>query len=136
MMTLQQNKQKMYYALRSEEKVPIYDYYEDENGNKYPIDTGESDYVYGDVTKFFGNIAYGSGEVQIQEYGLDLSSYEAVLITVRGELPLTETSRLWVDNEPVVDADGTVDEKTADYRIIKIGSSLNFTKYVLSRVTK
>lgn len=126
----------MYYALRSEEKVPIYDYYEDENGNKYPIDTGESDYVYSNVTKFFGNIAYGSGEVQIQEYGLDLSSYEAVLITIRGELPLTETSRLWVDNEPVVDADGTVDEKTADYRIIKIGSSLNFTKYVLSRVTK
>lgn len=136
MMTLQQNKQGMYYALRSEEKIPIYDYYEDENGVKYPIDTGERDYVYHEVTPFFGNIAYGSGEAQIQEYGLDFSSYEAVLITIRGELPLTETSRIWVDNKPVVNADGTVDEKTADYRIVKIGSSLNFTKYVLARVTK
>ena len=58
------------------------------------------------------------------------------MITIRGERPLTETSRIWVDNKPVVNADGTVDEKAADYRIIKIGSSLNFTKYVLARVTK
>ena len=53
MMTLEANKQKLYYALQ-EKEIPVYEkddegniiYYEDNEGNKIPIETGETELGY------------------------------------------------------------------------------------------
>ena len=136
MMTLQQNKQRMHYALQSEYAIPMYDYYIDNDGNKLPIETGEYRYPYNEVVSFAGNIAMSGGEARSVEYGVDIGAYEAILIVGHNELPLTETSVIWLETAPQYYEDGTVDEKSADYRIIKISPSLNFDKYVLARVVK
>ena len=135
MMTLRRNKQKMWYSLQGG-LVPIYEYYTDDEGNKHPIETGEYKTEYLQPVIFYGNISMSGGEARNVEFGLDLTAYEAVLIVGKGELPLTETSRIWFENEPKYNADGTVDEFSADYRIVKIGPSLNFDKYVLAKVVK
>lgn len=135
MRTLNKNKQKMYYA-NQDKTVPIYETYIDADGNEYQLDTGETKLVYGEPIEFKGNIAMSGGEAEAQEFGLNLSDYEAVLIVGKNTLPITETSLIWHATEPTKDKDGNTDEYSADYRIVKISPSLNFDKYVLKKVVK
>lgn len=135
-MTLNSNKQKMYYA-NQDRVVPIYEYYEDEDGNLIPLDTGETKLVYGEAVEFFGNISLSSsGEVEVQEFGLNLGDYSAILVTDKDYIPLTETSLIWHTTEPTKDIDGNTNEFNADYRVVKISPSLNMSKYVLQKVVK
>ena len=143
MMTLDINKQKMYYA-NQDSVVPIYErdeygniiYYEDEEGNSYPLESGETKLVYGEPIEFFGNLSMSGGESEAVEFGLDTGSYSAILVTSKNTLPITETSLIWYENEPKKDIDGNTDEFSADYRIVKISPSLNVDKYVLQKVVK
>lgn len=135
MRTLNKNKQKMYYA-NQDRLVPIYEEYTDEDGNSYPIDTGETKLVYGEPVEFKGNIVMSGGEAEAQEFGLNLSDYSAILLVSKNALPITETSLIWHATEPTKDSDGNTDEYSADYRIVKISPSLNFDKYVLKKVVK
>ena len=130
------NKQKMWYALYGA-SVPIYDYYTDEEGNKIPIDTGETKTTYEAPVEFYGNIALsGSGEARTVEYGVDTSGYEAVLITEKDLIPITETSIIWFGEEPKYLDDGTVDEHSATHRVIAVKPSINVSKYILSKTVK
>lgn len=135
MRTLNKNKQTLYYA-NQDKIVPIYEEYTDDDGNTYPLDTGETKLVYGEPIKFKGNIAMSGGEAEAQEYGLSLSDYEAILVVSKNTLPIDETSRIWHTSEPTKDDKGYTDEYSADYRIVKISPSLNFDKYVLKKVVK
>ena len=70
MRTSNKNKQTLYYALQSDEKLPIYDgFYTDEDGNQYPLDTGEKEYVYLEPVAFKGNISMSGGESEEAEFG-------------------------------------------------------------------
>ena len=135
MRTLKKNKQNLYYANQDRE-VPIYEEYEDEDGNTYPIDTGETRLVYGEPIPFQGNIAMSGGEVEAQEFGLNLADYQAVLVMDKNTLPITETSLIWYESAPQIGTDGFVDEFSADYKIVKISPSLNYDKFVLKKVVK
>lgn len=135
MRTLVKNKQKMYYALQIG-KVPIYTDYVDEEGNKYQIETGEYKVGYGKPVEFYGNIAMSGGELESVEYGLNLGDYEAVLIVGKNTLPIDETSLVWLNTPATSGTDGMVDEKTADYKVVKVSQSLNVDKYVLKKLVK
>ncbi len=142
MRTLQRNKQKMYYALQTGE-VPVYEIdeygnikYIEVDGEQVPVETGETKIGYGEPVEFFGNIAMSGGESEAVEYGLDLSQYSAVLVVGKGYLPLDETSRIWHTTEPRMNPDGTADETSADYTVVKVSPSLNVDKFVLQKVVK
>ena len=129
------NKQKMHYALYGKE-VPIYDYYTDSEGNKIPLDTGETKITYENPIEFLGNISLSGGESEAVEFGLNLADYEAVLVMAKNTLPIDETSRIWHNTEPTYNEDGTVDEFSADYTVVKVSPSLNVDKFVLKKVVK
>lgn len=135
MRTLNKNKQKMYYANQDRE-VPIYEEYTDEDGNTYPLDTGETKKGYSEPIEFWGNISMSGGESEAQEFGLDLSEYSAVVVLPKNYINVSETSLIWYDTEPQNDVGGNVDGDSADYRIVKISKSLNFDKLVLQKVVK
>ena len=135
MRTLNKNKTKLYYALYDGE-VPIYDHYEDEDGNRIPIDTGETTIGYENPVEFYGNIALSGGESEAKEFGIDVSAYDSVLVMNKSALPIDETSLIWFESEPQYNADGTVDGKSADYTVVKVSPSLNVDKYVLKKVVK
>lgn len=129
------NKQKMHYALYGKE-VPIYDYYTDSEGNKISLDTGETKITYENPVEFFGNISLSGGESEAVEFGLNLADYEAVLVMAKNTLPIDETSRIWHNTEPTYNEDGTVNELSADYTVVKVSPSLNVDKFVLKKVVK
>lgn len=145
MMTLQSNKSQMFYALQGAPS-PVYErdeegniiYYEDGDGNKIPLETGETEVGYSLPVEFWGNIAMSSGEAQSAEFGLDVSQYDAILVMSKGELPIDETSLIWYQSEPgYKDAGKTlVDPHTADFRVVSVKPSLNMVKYVLKRITR
>jgi hypothetical protein len=136
MRTLNKNTQKMYYA-NQDRVVPIYEYYEDEDGNTIPLDTGETKLVYGEPIEFKGNISLSNGgEVEVQEFGLDIGSYSAILVTNKNYINLSETSLVWHSTEPTKDIDGNTNEFSADYRVVKVSDSLNVSKYALQKVVK
>lgn len=145
MMTLETNKQKLWYALQDKE-VPVYEtddegntvYYEDSEGNKIPLETGETKLGYSEPTPFFGNIAFSSGEVDNLPFGTDISSYDATLVMNKDELSIDENSLLWFETEPQYKgADKTIiDPFSADFKVLGIIPSLNQVRYILGRLTK
>ena len=155
MRTLNKNKQKMYYALQTGTEPEYktdddgnieYDYYldgdgnkiyyVDDEGNKTPLYTGHTRLVYSEPVEFQGNIALSGGESQAVEFGLNLGDYSAVLVCEKSEIPITETSRIWHTTEPKTYPDGTADENTADYTVVKVSPSINVDRYVLQKIVK
>lgn len=145
MRTLAKNKQKMYYALLDRE-MPVYErdadgniiYYTDADGNKIPLETGETELGYSKPIEFFANIALSGGESEVVEYGIDVSAYDATLIVDKNAIPLTETSLIWFESEvSYKDTDKTiVDPNSADYKVLEVKPSLNVSKYILGKIVK
>lgn len=145
MRTLAKNKQRMYYALQIGE-VPVYQtdddgnimYYTDSEGNKIPLETGETELGYGEPVEFFGNIALSGGKSEAVEYGIDVSAYDATLIVDKNSIPLSETSLIWFESEVgYKDTEKTiVDPNSADYKVLEVKPSLNVSKYILGKITK
>lgn len=144
MRLLRKNKQKMKYSLQIGE-VPIYErdeegniIYIDVDGQKVPVETGETEIGYSKPVDFRGNIAMSGGESEAKSFGVDISDYDAVLLMEKNQIPIDETSLIWHMSEvKYADEQNTiVDKKSADYTVKRVQPSLNFTMYLLKRVVK
>jgi hypothetical protein len=146
MRCLKRNKQTLYYALLVG-TIPEYEY--DEHGNKivdyvdegvtYYVETGTTIKVYSEPVEFKGNIALSGSDVTRQEFGVSDDRYEAVLVTNKNQLPITETSLLWYQTTPstkTIEGVTYADDATADYRVLKVIPSLNNDRYILAKVVK
>lgn len=67
---------------------------------------------------------------------MNISDYEAVIVTTQMDLPLTETSIIWWDSEPQYNSDGTVDGDSACYSVLAVKPSLSSMKYLLKKLPK
>lgn len=135
----------MYYALQDAE-IPIYQtdddgniiYFETQDGQKIPLETGETELGYSEPVEFYSSLAMSGGEAEAQEFGLSISDYNATLLCEKDAFPITEGTLIWTkskvgykDTEKMI-----VDGKTADYMVLKVSESLNFVKYVLKAQVK
>ena len=144
MRLLEKNKQDLKYALQVGE-VPIYERDEEGNiiyievdGQKVPVETGETEVGYAKPVDFRGNIAMSGGEAEAKSFGVDISEYDAILLMEKDRIPIDETSLIWHMSEvKYADEQNTiVDRKTADYSIKRVQPSINFTRYLLKRIVK
>lgn len=151
MRTLRKNQQRLQYALQIAE-IPEFEtiYYEDDDGNQYPMDikpTGKTEVVYSEPTPFLASISMSGGEAEAVEYGLSTESYSAVMVTEKNAVPLKEGTLIWHTSEPQlkhieveiddISLNGDYPEKTsADYIVVSVRDSLNFTKVILDAVNK
>lgn len=151
MRTLRKNQQRLQYSLQIAE-IPEFEtiYYEDDDGNQYPIDvkpTGKTEVVYGEPASFFASISMSGGEVEAVEYGLSTESFSAILVLEKGVVPLKEGALIWHTSEPQlkhieveiddIALNGDFPEKTsADFIVVSVRDSLNFTKIILDAVNK
>lgn len=124
MRTLRKNKQSMKYALQNAE-IPIYQtdedgnilYYEDSEGNKIPLETGETEIGFGEPIPFLANINNKLDEVAWREYGIDNSTNYAQIVASKNVLPLKAGSIIWKKSEVGYkdEAHTIIDDTTADY---------------------
>ena len=92
----------MKYSIKGERK-PIYEtdsdgniiYYEDEEGNRIPIETGSYTSGWNVPEDFKGNIAMSSGEVEAKEFGLSVVIMMQYWYLIKNEVPLEEGSLIW-----------------------------------------
>lgn len=135
------NKQKFYYATWAEEST---EYQKDKDGNiKYVLVNGKNRPIEKVVPAHFSNpiefdasINMGGKNAETVEFGVDNSSYSAIITTPRGLVNITETSLIWHTTTPTYKGDGYVDESTADYNVVKVTSSQLYDRYVLAKRTK
>lgn len=156
MRQFRKNTQPLKYALQIAE-IPEFDYYEDEDGNKYPtgiIPNRKTEVVYGEVTDFRASISMSGGEAEAVEYGLSTSEYQAVMLLPLNSVPLKEGALIWhtsepqfkhiyipddieINDVPTIKLDGDYPIKTsADYVVMKLSPSLNVMKVILQAVNK
>ena len=139
MRLLARNKQKMKYALYVD-KSTVYQtdengdiVYEDVDGEQVPIETGSMPPHYDDPVDFKGNIQFSSGEAQARSFGVSTVDYEYVLFMRKGEIPITETSIIFYQKEPEY-IDGVLNEKSADFRVVRVCPYLDFMAYLLKTI--
>lgn len=147
---MSKNKQTLHYALYVGEKQT---YKLDADGNPIVIyrdgdkvfyqKSGDKKKTYSETVEFLGNIVMSNGETNVTEFGVSISDYAAILIVPKNLLPITETSLIWFQTTPInhtVVEDGEdvtyADDNTADYRVKKVSTSLNYDKYLLERIVK
>ena len=150
MRVLKRNETPMKYALYLGSR-PVYEYYDDEEGNSYPMDTGEKEDVYGCVGDFSANISKSNDKGNATEYGMSIADFSAILITDRG-YPFKKGDYLWVESPVEYKDDGkeidvtlkngeTIRTKvavveSADYQVVGTPDSLDVGKILLKSVNK
>lgn len=133
MRTLKKNKQIVYYALKIEKQAEKSEETIVVDGEEVSIDEGDYGISYTAPEDFKANISFSSGDTQDVEFGLDISGYDAIIVTDLKALPITETSLIWYETvPPETENDGS----TADYSVIAVRHSLNQTKAILKRRVK
>ena len=68
-------------------------------------------------------------------FGISLD-YTKSISTTDMELPIAEGSLIWQDTEPKYKGDGTVDDLSADYKVVAIAKSLNSVVYAVKSLQK
>ena len=78
------------------------------------------------------------GETEAVEFGLNIGDYQAVLITNKDEIPIDETSIIWLRSDIAYKdtAETLLDPRSADFEVLAVKPSLNNVKYVLKAITK
>lgn len=134
------NQQELYYSTYSDQ---ITEYYRDSEGNII-YDEIDGELIprikceragYENPVLFYANISAGKGTSQEEVFGVSLD-YTKTISTTDMSIPLDEKSLVWFDTEPIYNADGTVNEASADYSVVGIAKSLNNVVYALKRRAK
>ena len=140
MRSLKKNQQNLWYSTYADQ---ITEYYRDSGGNIiYDEIDGEliprikSERAgYNNPVSFYANISAGKGTSQEEVFGVSLD-YTKTISTSDMDLPISETSLIWFETEPTYNADGTVNESSADYSVVGIAKSLNNVVYALKKRAK
>lgn len=145
--------QEMKYLLQTNTKIPVDSKdssgdveYIEIDGESVPVETGfydvgheqdaQSGGLVDKIVDFAGNISFSGGESYLEEYGINSSDYDAVLVMPKDSLPITETSYIWYNSEvQYTDDEHTrVDISSADFSVVKVIPSLGFKRYLLKAV--
>lgn len=134
------NQQELYYSTYSDQ---ITEYYRDSEGNII-YDEIDGELIprikceragYNNPVSFYVNISAGKGTSQEEVFGVSLD-YTKTISTTDMSIPLDEKSLVWFETEPTFNADGTVNEASADYSVVGIAKSLNNVVYALKKRAK
>lgn len=140
MRSLKKNMQKLYFATYSEQ-ITIYQrdsdgniIYDEIDGDLYPRIIAERA-GYGEPKEFYANISAAKGTSDSEVFGVSLD-YTKTISTSDMTLPLSETSLIWFETEPRYNSDGSVDESSADYSVVRVAKSLNNIAYAIKALPK
>ena len=123
MRTPRRVKQKMFYSTfhegepiyeKDESGAIIYDTMPD--GEQIPRIAGEAPPGYDDPVEFWNSITGDLTEAELEAYG-SAAQGMAKMTFQKGEYPFAVGVLIWKESEVKYNPDGSIDEKSADYRI-------------------
>jgi hypothetical protein len=120
---MKRNKRSFYYALYVGKNELL-----DEYGNT----TGQYKVLYSNPIKCEANSSAGDGTTESQPFGNSIS-YDKVIVMDNPKHPINEDTILWVDTQPVINADGST-KTPHDYIVKKVARSLNSVSIAVSKV--
>lgn len=120
---LKENQVEFYYQTMSDDEDEVYD----EDGYL----TGETSYTYSNPVHAWARISPNTTEVEQTPFGKDLV-YDKMISTVQ-DLPITETSQLFVDILPELNEDGSTDTKP-DYEVVKVAKDMHQKMWAIRRI--
>lgn len=123
MKCLRKNMRQFWYALYEKDEEIT-----DADGNY----TGLYKPVYTSPRLMRANISAARGTTNEQLFGVDIS-YDKTVATAYVNCPITETSVLWIDNEPLINSDGFTDTPW-DYTVSSVAKSINSITYAVKKV--
>lgn len=134
------NKDKFFYANWAEKST---EYQKDENGDVIYVSVNGKDRPvekevpahFSQPIAFEASINMGGKYAEAVEFGIDASSYSAVLTTPKDLVDITETSIIWHTSEPKLKGE-YADETTCDYHVVKKTTSILYDRYVLAKRVK
>lgn len=139
MRSLKRNQQKFWYSIYANQ-ITIYE--RDENGEIVYVDEEKTipkiiseRAGYNKPVSFCANISAAKGSSDSEVFGVSLE-YTKTISTTDMTLPISETSLIWFETEPVIRDDGTVDESSADYAVVAVAQSLNNVVYAIKKRAK
>lgn len=143
MRTLEKNKRKMYYSLYngSTEQTAVNpdgsQQYIVVDGVPVPVEIGTMTNGYSLPETMRANIAFG-GDSDVQNYGINVGDYDAIIVTDKSKYPISETSLIWYETTPTYlnNEHTIVDPKSADYTVRAVLQPLDSTKIVLKKRVK
>lgn len=115
MRTLIRNQRPFYYALYQGVEEVIRD----------GMHTGEYTISYSEPILCAGNISAGNGESASELYGLSASDYDKLIVLADVNIPIDESSVLWLEHQ--------VDSKY-DYIVKRVARSLNSVTIAVKKV--
>ena len=104
MRDLKRNQRKMYYSLYVEQ------------GNDSDFDVLDTFAKYSAPVEFKASLTAGKSDSDDSPFGKDIS-YDRIISTVNKDLPITETSLIWYETEPILLEDGLANPNSADYKV-------------------
>lgn len=117
---LRRDQKNIYYSLYSG-KVPVLD----ENGDE----TGDYDIGYENPVCFKASVSPARSEASVEQFGVN-ADYDKTLISFDKNLPIKETTMLFVDVVPNEDFDNY------DYKVCKIAKSHSSVTIAIKKLTK
>lgn len=140
MRSLKKNQQKLCFAAYSDQ-ITIYEtdgagniIYDDIDDQQIPRIKSERA-GYNNPVPFYANISAAKGTSDAEVFGVALD-YTKTISATDMTLPISETSLIWYETDPVYRVDGTVDESSADYSVVAVARSLNNVVYALKKRAK
>ena len=143
MRSLTRNKQKMFYALQTDEEIPVYKrdehgeiVYRTVGGVRVPVETGTYELGYSDAVEFYNGISGELKAYELQAFGVDNSDGYAKMTYPRGKFPFQLGTLIWKKSEVKYVA-FRVDPKSADYQVVAIrDEDLDEWSVLLKRILK
>lgn len=119
---LSKNKKTFWYALY-ERSEPVLDEHENEVGEQS---------IYGKPIRATGNVSAARGSTENDLFGIN-AVYTKTINPMPNNCPIDESSILWIEVEPVIEADGRT-VTAHDYVVSQVAESINHKAYAISRV--
>lgn len=99
----------------------------DEDGNL----TGDTRKIYGNPVLALARISPNTGQAESSPFGIN-TDYDKAISTVQ-KLPIDEYSRLFIDIEPVINADGSTDTEP-DYYCVAPKNDLQQNVWAVKKI--
>lgn len=122
MIFMKRNLQEIHYCVFASEE-PVYD---DEG-----YETGEKILRYEEPQSLMCNVGVASGEMVLALFGTT-DPYDKIIMTDKMDIPIDETTALFIDKEPEFDDDGI---PKGDHIIKRCGKTLNHRIFAVKKVT-